>query len=100
VQSAVLELQNVTKNHDAFVVNFCLSYGSKGEIVHAAKSLCKLVQVESLQADDVDEATFASALMTSGPEPDILIRTSGEYRLSNFLLWQVRIDTKPLLFCF
>lgn len=86
----MLELQSVTQCHEAFVVNFCLSYGSKGEIVQAAQSLCRKVQEGALQPEEVDETKFAAELLTASPDPDILIRTSGEYRLSNFLLWQVR----------
>jgi undecaprenyl diphosphate synthase len=67
-----------------------LSYGSRWEILRAARLMAekyKMGQIEDL--DEIDEAEFSNYLTTAGlPDPDLLIRTSGEYRLSNFLLWQ------------
>jgi undecaprenyl diphosphate synthase len=66
-----------------------LSYGARAEIVAAARSLAEAVRDGRADAAQIDERLFASALATSGiPDPDLIIRTSGEQRLSNFLLWQ------------
>ncbi len=67
-----------------------LSYGSRQEITEAARRLAEAVQARQLEPDSIDEETFAQGLLTTGiPDPDLLIRTSGEQRLSNFLLWQL-----------
>jgi undecaprenyl diphosphate synthase len=66
--------------------NIALSYGGRAEIVDAARRAIR----EGIDPDRLDEATFASFLYTAGqPDPDLLIRTSGELRVSNFLLWQI-----------
>jgi undecaprenyl diphosphate synthase len=66
-----------------------LSYGSRAEIAHAARAIAEEVRAGRLAPEDVDEALFARHLLTDGiPDPDLLIRTSGEKRISNFLLWQ------------
>ena len=66
-----------------------LSYGGRQEIVDATRRIAQLVQAGKLSADQIDEACIAQHLYTAGlPDPDLLIRTSGEQRLSNFLLWQ------------
>ena len=72
-------------------LNLCLAlnYGSRKEILDAVKSTILKVQKKELEIDQVDEAFFSKQLYTKNiPDPDLLIRTSGEYRLSNFLLWQ------------
>jgi undecaprenyl diphosphate synthase len=67
-----------------------LSYGGRQEIVLAARDLCRRVQEGQIYPDSVDEQVFQSHLLTSEiPDPDLLIRTSGEVRISNFLLWQI-----------
>ena len=72
------------------VLNLALSYGGRSEIVEAARSIAEDVRGGRLRPDEVDEATFAARLQTTGqPDPDLLIRTSGEMRISNFLLWQI-----------
>jgi undecaprenyl diphosphate synthase len=66
--------------------NIALNYGGRAEIVEAAKRIV----AEGVPADQIDETRFASYLYTAGqPDPDLLIRTSGEMRVSNFLLWQI-----------
>ena len=68
----------------------CISYGGRGDIVHSCKALCTSVQRGDLTVDSITEETVAKQLETAGiPDPDLLIRTSGEYRLSNFLLFQL-----------
>ena len=70
-------------------LNIALSYGARDEIVAAARAVAEAVQRGELTAADLDEAGFERFLSTAGmPDPDLLIRTSGERRLSNFLLWQ------------
>jgi undecaprenyl diphosphate synthase len=79
-----------TKHGDQLVMNICLSYGSRGEIVNACKEIAKDVKHGFLTLDEVTLEMFERKLLTKGcPDPDLVIRTSGEYRLSNFLLWQM-----------
>ena len=79
-----------TKNNTALTLAVALSYGSQWEIAHAAKQIAKDVQAGQLQAEQVNEELFANYLTTNFmPDPDLLIRTSGEYRISDFLLWQI-----------
>jgi undecaprenyl diphosphate synthase len=70
-------------------LTLALSYGGRSEIVQVAQALAREVQAGRLQPEQIDVALFARCLYTADlPDPDLLIRTSGEYRLSNFLLWQ------------
>jgi undecaprenyl diphosphate synthase len=70
-------------------VNICVNYGARDEILRAARRLAEQVAAGELAADGIDEVRFERELLTSGvPDPDLLIRTSGEQRISNFLLWQ------------
>ena len=78
-----------TAKYDRLTLVIALNYGSRAELVAAAKELAKRVQSAKLSPADIDEAAFATELQTHDlPELDLLIRTSGEVRLSNFLLWQ------------
>ncbi len=78
-----------TRHNEGLVVVVALNYGSHEEIVHAARSLARDAAHGTVRPDDIDETMFAARLSTDGiPNPDLLIRTSGEQRLSNFLLWQ------------
>ena len=71
------------------IMTLALSYGGRSEIVQAAQALAREVQAGRLKPEEIDAALFARYLYTADmPDPDLLIRTSGEYRLSNFLLWQ------------
>ena len=71
-------------------LNLAVSYGSRGEIVRAAQRLAERVRAGTLAPEEIDESTFASELYTArDPDPDLLIRTSGEHRISNFMLWQL-----------
>jgi undecaprenyl diphosphate synthase len=83
------ELQDAetrTSTNAGMLFNIALSYGGRAEIVDAARRAIR----EGIDPDRLDEATFASLLYTAGqPDPDLLIRTSGEMRVSNFLLWQI-----------
>ncbi|OEF98636.1 isoprenyl transferase [Desulfuribacillus alkaliarsenatis] len=81
---------NETKHNNGMVLNFALNYGSRLEIIEAVKEIAVEVRNGLLDVEDVVEETLESKLMTNGlPDPDLLIRTSGEMRLSNFLLWQL-----------
>jgi undecaprenyl diphosphate synthase len=67
-----------------------INYGSRGEIVDATRKIAAAVQTGELEVDQIDEATIAKNLYTAGmPDPDLLVRTAGEMRVSNFLLWQI-----------
>ena len=89
-RTAVDTIESETAAGTALALNICLSYGSRAEIARAARLLAEEVAAGRLQPDEVDESALASRLYTSAwPDPDLLIRTSGEHRLSNFLLWQV-----------
>jgi len=80
-------VENLTKAFQKMTVVLALNYGGRAEIVEAVKKLCG---DKSFDVDSLDEEKFASYLSTSGmPDPDLLIRTSGEMRISNFLLWQI-----------
>lgn len=79
-----------TRNNKAMTVNVALNYGARAEIADAAKSIAAAVQEGSLRLDHIDEATVGAHLYRPElPDPDLLIRTSGELRLSNFMLWQL-----------
>jgi undecaprenyl diphosphate synthase len=79
-----------TKNNTRMTLNLALNYSSRWEITNAAKLIASKVELGELKADDVNETLFSSFLTTSGiPDPELLIRTSGELRISNYLLWQI-----------
>lgn len=78
-----------TMRHDAMTLVLAVNYGSHDEIVRACRQIAKEVAAGRLRPEDIDEAAVASRLDTSDiPPPDLIVRTSGEQRLSNFLLWQ------------
>ncbi|MEQ9350136.1 MAG: polyprenyl diphosphate synthase, partial [Alphaproteobacteria bacterium] len=79
-----------TRNNQALDLIVALNYGARGEIVDAARRLADDVVAGRVALSEIDEDAFAGYLSTAGiPDPDLLIRTSGEQRLSNFLLWQM-----------
>ncbi|WP_429970806.1 isoprenyl transferase [Fructilactobacillus sp. Tb1] len=79
-----------TRNCTGMILNFALNYGSRLEILNATKNIASKVKNGTLNINDIDEDIFSNNLETSGlPDPDLLIRTSGEERISNFLLWQI-----------
>lgn len=80
---------DATKHCSNMTLNICLSYGSRGEILNACKSIAEIVSLGQIQLCDITERLFESKLLTQCPDPDLVIRTSGEFRLSNFLLWQL-----------
>jgi undecaprenyl diphosphate synthase len=80
----------MTKGNQGLILNLALSYGGRAEIIEAVKKLVKDVQDKKFSPEQIDENIFSSYLHTGGlPDPDLLIRTSGEMRISNFLLWQI-----------
>jgi undecaprenyl diphosphate synthase len=89
-RAAIEEIERVTRDGRVLQLNLMISYGSRAEIVRAARILAERVQAGTLRPDEIDETAFTSALYTAGmPDPDLLIRTSGEQRISNFMLWQL-----------
>ncbi len=85
----IAEAEKLTQSNNRIDVNICVNYGSRAEIVRAARALAQRVAAGDLKADSIDESAFERELLTAGvPDPDLLIRTSGEQRISNFLLWQ------------
>ena len=87
---AVRDVENATALGDSLEVHVAISYGSRDEIVRAARALAKRCAEGELFPEEIDEKSFADALRTrEWPDPDLLIRTSGEQRISNFLLWQL-----------
>jgi undecaprenyl diphosphate synthase len=88
--AAVAKVVARTAANDRLTLNLFISYSARAELVRAARMLAEDVAAGRLDAAAVDEALFGSRLYTAGsPDPDLLIRTSGEQRISNFLLWQV-----------
>ena len=80
----------VTKNNAVMTLNIAFNYGARGEIIDAIKSISAEVQRGMLKAEEINEKLVGAHLYTKGqPDPDLLIRTSGEERISNFLLWQL-----------
>jgi len=89
-RAAVDRVMAQTATNSTLVLNLFISYGSRAEIVRAARRIAEEVAAGMLRPDQVDEAAISARLFTEGcPDPDLLIRTSGERRISNFLLWQL-----------
>ena len=89
VLDMIAYIEETTADAERLTLVLAFNYSSRREIILAAQSLAQQVAEGRMQAEDIDEQVFASALMTSEmPDPDLIIRTSGECRLSNFLLWQ------------
>ena len=90
VGEVIKEFMLKTKNNTGMILNAALSYSGRNEIIRAVRKIAGDVKQEKLTTRQINEATFSRYLYTSGvPDPDLLIRTSGELRISNFLLWQM-----------
>ncbi len=90
VQEKIKRNMARTEKNQGLMLTLALSYSSRIEMTDAAKRLCEQVKSGRLQVEEITEAHFARELYTAGiPDPDLLIRTSGELRISNFLLWQI-----------
>lgn len=90
IRAKMNELETLTANNTAATLQIALSYGSRAEIVHAVKQIATSVKNGDMSPESIDEKSISAMLYTKNvPDPDILIRTSGEQRLSNFLLWQL-----------
>ncbi len=85
----IVKAEESTKDHDNFFLNIAISYGGRAEIVDAVKKIAGQVEKKKISVDEIDEELLSQNLYTNGiPDPDLIIRTSGEERLSGFLLWQ------------
>lgn len=86
----IKKTEEFTKDNDGIVMNIALNYGSREEIVNSVKEICKNVCEGKYSIDDINSQMISDNLYTaSQPDPDLIIRTSGEERISNFLLWQI-----------
>ncbi len=90
VQNTLQETIRSTEKCDGMTLNLALSYGGRSEILHAVQSIVADVQKHEVKPEEINFQRFSRYLWTRGiPDPDLLIRTSGEFRISNFLLWQI-----------
>jgi undecaprenyl diphosphate synthase len=88
-REVLVDAINKTTNNTGLVLNLALNYSGRNEIIEAVKNIARDVAVGRIKPDSIDDGLFATYLQTNGlPDPDLLIRTSGEMRISNFLLWQ------------
>jgi len=90
VKEKLFSAKELTANNDQMVLNLALSYGGRDEIIGAVKKIVQDSQNGKINSDEINKEIFSKYLNTCEmPDPDLLIRTSGEYRISNFLLWQL-----------
>lgn len=89
LQAKIADAERLTAGNSALTLNIAANYGGRWDIINAAKTMMEKVAADELSIDDVTEDSFEEALSTHGlPELDLLIRTGGDHRVSNFLLWQ------------
>ncbi len=90
VVEAIEHAESITKDYDNYFYNLAIAYGGREEIVTAIRDVAQDVQDGKINVEDIDEELISSRLYTGGlPDPDLILRTSGEERISNFLLWQI-----------
>ena len=86
----MLDIEEKTKDRKGMTLNIALNYGARNEIVHAAKNIAQMVKAGEIDIEDINEDLISNNLYTKGqPDPDFILRPSGEKRISNFLLWQI-----------
>lgn len=89
IQDLMKEAVEGSKDRDGMVLNLAMNYGGRDEIVMAAKTIAEKVKTGEISVDDIDEQMISGSIYTANqPDPDLIIRPSGEYRISNFLIWQ------------
>lgn len=89
LKTLMTENEELSKDRSGMVLNIAMNYGSRDEITRAVKNISNKVKDGTISVDDINEDLISSYLYTAGqPDPDLIIRPSGEYRISNFLLWQ------------
>jgi undecaprenyl diphosphate synthase len=90
VRNILQETKKKTQHCNGMILNLALSYGGRSEILHAVQGIVSDLQQRKIKPEEVTIQRFSQYLWTHGiPDPDLLIRTSGEFRISNFLLWQI-----------
>jgi tritrans,polycis-undecaprenyl-diphosphate synthase [geranylgeranyl-diphosphate specific] len=90
IKNSALFIMKKTKKYDKYHLNIALAYGGREEIIHAIKNIAMDVKKNNLKINEITKLKVSSYLYTSGiPDPDLILRTSGEERISNFLLWQL-----------
>jgi undecaprenyl diphosphate synthase len=98
LKNLLMDVQEKTKENSGLIVNLALNYGSRFEILKAVRNIAEEAKRGNLGVDEIDENKFSQFLYTKNlPDPDLLIRTSGEIRISNFMLWQ--LSYAELYFC-
>lgn len=98
IRRLLLDVQAKTENNSSLILNIALNYGSRFEIINATKKIIEQISNGKLNINSLDENNFSQFLYTKDlPDPDLLIRTSGEMRISNFMLWQ--LSYAELYFC-
>ena len=89
IKEYIKNLEELTKNNDGMLLNLAMNYGGRSEILKATKGIVEAISDGIIKMEDIDERLFSRYLYTGGQnDPDLIIRTAGEKRLSNFLLWQ------------
>ena len=90
LQNKIIESEKLTASNDEFVLNIAANYGGRWDVVQAAKNVCARVIDKEIMLEEISESDFSRALSTHPqPDPDLFIRTAGEKRISNFLMWQL-----------
>ncbi|MBR4628200.1 MAG: isoprenyl transferase [Ruminococcus sp.] len=89
LRNKMIQTEKVTENYDEMIIFLAINYGGRDDIAHSARRIAEMVKNGELQPEDITEQTVADGLYTAGfPDVDLVIRPSGEQRLSNFLIWQ------------